>query len=455
MVPSEGEAYKCWNHKYVITELTWKPILIPLEVINYPNMWLSSTATLSHDFASSHTHHQATDRSHPFLVLSAQKNSKGVAISLASEKAAAQSRVTDLKARLACVTSEYRRRARACRKAEAAAAERIAVAEARAAEAESRVEEATRKLNRSEHYLREAEECAVVAVAAVQRARTGTHRSRGWHFDASDVEPSDRASEAKCGSSDVEMFPITARVFPERLRGQRLVRQQDGDDDGVASVSMASRRGAKRGSTRQPHTVGCLDHGQWIDEERQRQPVLRGGENMRQRAEGGQGEQSDCRAETDAMCHTKDVGALLTPPRKSSTRRQEAYVRGNAYASSTTVVAPLGENEAVDRRAADAEREATRLRIALDRATEEAMKAADEAAQDREQAMVESERLFRELADMDKEVELTNANTHMVLMEKSEEKRRREGGGGGRGGGRIEICDLQFRGDITFFSFLP
>lgn len=312
--------------------------------------------------------------------------------------ASAQSRVTDLKARLACVTSEYQRRARASRKAEAVAAKRIAVAEARAAEAESRVEEVMRKLDRSEHYLREAEECAVAAAAAVQRARAGTNLRGRCHFDASDVEPSG------CGSSDAEMFSITARAFSERLGGERLMRRhKDGNDDGVASVSMASLRGDERGSTRQPHTVGCLDPGPWVEDERQQQRVLRGGENGRERAEGVQGEQSDSRAETDAMYRTKDADALLTPPRNSSTRR---HVRGHAHA----VIAPSGENEEAARRVADAEREATRLRIALDRATEEATKAADEAARDKKQTMLESERLLRELADTDNEVDL------MVLM---------------------------------------
>lgn len=313
--------------------------------------------------------------------------------------ASAQSRVTDLKARLACVTSEYQRRARVSRKAEAAAAERIAIAEARAAEAESRVEEVTQKLDRSEHYLREAEECAVAAAAAVQRARVGTHLRGRWHFDASDAEPSE------CGSNDMEMFSVTPRVSSERLRGEQLMRtHKDSGDDGVASVSMASRRGDKHRSTRQPHTVGSLDLGPWVDDERQRQRALRGGENRRERAEGEQGEQSDGRAETDAMYHSKDADALLTFPRNSSTKRQDVSVRGHAHASSTSVVAPLEKNEEAARRVDDAEREAIRLRISLDSATEEAAKAAEEAARDRKLAMLESERLLKELADTYKEV---------------------------------------------------
>lgn len=309
-------------------------------------------------------------------------------VTLAADKATAQSRAAELAAKLAQATSENRTRAHASHKAVAAANDCLSSAETRASAAEARVEAVVRHLTVSERRRREAERRAGAAPAAgaeteVGRtcaieagARCGERTNAGGQqarvdgaLGAGFFGSGRAAANAPVGvPSRNDVWPRARKVEGERL-GYRS-RPSDPLEKNALDESRSTRGGAScvgdRTLSRRNEARERSRRAPFVDASRERHQQRSGTAATQEEENAGQGP-------TDVIEAHMSEG--------KGTRGSHSEVRAGW------------------RRVVNAEQEAAVLRTEADRAKEEAANTAAEAEMEKERAVRESERMGRELRD--------------------------------------------------------
>lgn len=301
--------------------------------------------------------------------------------SLAVDKATAQSRAAELRAKLARVTGEHRRRAEASRQADASAADRLSSAESRASAAEARLESVLRHLTRSERRLRETERRAAVA-------GVGREKEADSNFEVEDVKLKDARQQESAAAGNRRRVPNASVVStgPRSRTGRR--RQSRFSEERFHGQAADSTRVTAPDGVRQ--TAGCVQRVGEVPSStdarvrtaRRRASVV--GEKQRQR-------------------NDEETGPLQE--KMNAFNNAPTGVLGVASSDDeNTTTHSLREVEAARIRVADAEREAAALRADADRAKVEAARAAAEAEIGKERAEMECERLGRELRATEEQV---------------------------------------------------
>lgn len=273
--------------------------------------------------------------------------------SLAEDKAAAQTHAAELEAKLARVAGDHRRRAEKSRQAKAVAADRLSVAESRARAAEARVETVVRYLTLSERRLREAEGRVAASVRRKAKEREGP-------VEAASAERS-RTNDAK---SQELARGVVGGVTSEGQRG--------------AGFSVAQRHAGETQLSPSP-SGGVHDHSQ--------------GWTSRGEVDGGRGTNHASGFVDERQQHSDAAG--LQENRDPAGRPTVAS--GFAASDNEDTANILREVKAARRQVAVAEQQAVALRVNANRVKAEAAKTAAEADIGKERAMMESERLVRQL----------------------------------------------------------
>lgn len=294
--------------------------------------------------------------------LNANKRQATIA-SLAAERAAAQSRAAKLEASLARVSSDHRRRAEKSRQANAIAADRLSTAESRAQAAEARVETVVRHLTFSERRLREAERRAA-AESAKRKAKESDDAASSAEAAASarggGVRTDDAAGsrQKKPARRSVEDAAFARHKEEAAGYSNRYVHGNEGE-----SYDSEGRRHRRTSRTSVDEEKNTTSHASnFADGERQQH------------------------GDTVPLQENRDPAGSLTVAFGFPTSSDNEDTAGI-----------LREVEAARQQVAVAEREAVAFRVDANRVKVEAAKMAAEAEIGKERAMMESERLAREL----------------------------------------------------------
>lgn len=297
-------------------------------------------------------------RSHPSRVLVGIGTRQATIASLASDKAAAQSHAAELEARLARVAGDHRRRAEKSRQANAVAVDRLSVAESRALAAEARVETVVRHLTLSECRLREGERRAAEGARSEAKERAAAVEAAS----AKGARMDDAGHQKKTGGLVADVAFVGHRATE---RSSRHVSENEEGRYGIQLPPSPSggteNHNQKRTSRSVSNRKRGTSHASGFANERQQH------------------------GDTAALQENRDPAGSLT------------VALGFATSDKEDTANILREVEAARRQVAVAEQQAVILRVNANRVKAEAAKTAAEAEIGTERAMMESERLAREL----------------------------------------------------------
>ena len=282
-------------------------------------------------------------------------------------------------------TSEYQSYSDVSRSVASVAAERLSLTEASGLAAESRVVAVMRELKKSEPRFGKDRGSAEEWMTRVGNNRHGLD-----------------AAETACDTGVLQVAAYDA----EASKGTSPER------DICGTSLLESTQAPEGGINRYPVTTEPFGHRAWVDDSR-RQRMLRGGRNSMLPTCLGlytATQRQDNPAKYPATCGVGDPSGVSPFHGRQETSNENSETddlhrdEHMGSAPQKREAAHLHEVEEVSRRVADAEREAAGLRTDLHGAKAGAVKIAAEATPGKEQEILKSERLSRELAAADQEV---------------------------------------------------